>query len=419
MGRMKAFGAALLAFALTVALGHLLGEVGTDRNPEGYALWASEEKSRSFAGLTENMTEQTLPVFGSSEFMHGKEEPFHPAQVFAGTDVTPMLIGAGYYQSLSHAVTLSAIEDTMPLKRAVLILSPQWFRKTGVVDQAYTSRFSEGLYRAMLENEGISQELKDYFWERTNVLLAPDPGTLEKVEKDKAYLAGEMHSPWDRFFEKIWLSFLEEKDRFSISIRQLGMGMGKTKVEKKEEIEEKKQEEKEEKKEKEEKREGKKTLTKQDWTELLNLAEKRGEQENQNPFYIGQESYERLLPYLPEKKGMNADADKGYQTGPEFNDLRSFVRTARETGIEVMLVLVPVNGYYYDFTEFPSSARQAYYEKIRNLAREEGAYVADFAGQEYTKYFFEDRVHLGKVGWVMVDEAIYRFAKEGAPNGQG
>ena len=372
---MKAFWAALLAFALTAFLGHVLGQTGTNQNPEGYALWASEEKSTSLAGLTENLTEQTLPVFGSSEFMHGKQEPFHPSQVFRGTDVTPMLIGAGYYQSLSHAVTLSAIEEAMQLKRAVLILSPQWFRKTGVVDQAYTSRFSEVLYDAMLENEGISEELKDYFWERTNVLLSPDPGTLEKVEKDRAFLYGEMNSPWERFFERIWLGFLSEKDRFSISLRQLGMGRtrGEKLEEKQEEKEEKEEERQEEQEEKEEKLEEKKILTEKDWEELMALAELRGEEENQNPFYIGQESYERLLPYLPEKKGMNADANKGYQTGPEFADLRSFVRTAREAGVEVMLVMVPVNGYYYDFTEFPASARQGYYEKIRTLAKEEGA----------------------------------------------
>ena len=32
--------------------------------------------------------------------------------------------------------------------------------------------------------------------------------------------------------------------------------------------------------------------------------------------------------------------------------------------------------------------------------------------QEYTKYFFEDRVHLGKKGWVMVDESLYNYYKE-------
>ena len=112
---------------------------------------------------------------------------------------------------------------------------------------------------------------------------------------------------------------------------------------------------------------------------------------------------------------MNADALKGYQTGPEFSDLRCFLDVCSETGVEPMLVILPVNGYYYDFTAFPQSARQAYYEKIRKIAQEYDAAVADFSGDEYTKYFFEDRVHLGQKGWVMVSEEIYRFYQGETP----
>ena len=132
---------------------------------------------------------------------------------------------------------------------------------------------------------------------------------------------------------------------------------------------------------------------------------------NTNDFYIKDEAYKRLKPYLPLKKDMNADAEKGYQTGPEFDDLECFLKVCSQTGITPMLVLLPVNGYYYDFTAFPQSARQAYYKKIRGIASEYGAILADYSGEEYTRYFFEDRVHLGQKGWVMVSEKIYQFYK--------
>ena len=88
--------------------------------------------------------------------MHGSDTAYHPAQVFAGSDFHPMLIGAGYYQSLSHATTLASIAEGMTVKKAALILSPQWFRKTGVVDQAYASRFSETHYAAAMANEDLN-----------------------------------------------------------------------------------------------------------------------------------------------------------------------------------------------------------------------------------------------------------------------
>ena len=131
--------------------------------------------------------------------------------------------------------------------------------------------------------------------------------------------------------------------------------------------------------------------------------------ENDNEFYIDNRSYKRLLPYLDIKKGMNADADRGYQTGPEFQDLACFLEVCRETGIKPLLIMVPVNGYYYDYTEFPRKARDAYYGKIREIAQEYGALLADLSGEEYTRYFFEDRVHLGKKGWLKAGKAIWEY----------
>ena len=58
---------------------------------------------------------------------------------------------AGFYQSLSHAITLASLGDHAQTKEAVLFLSPQWFRKAGVQPEAFTSRFSESHYIAMLK----------------------------------------------------------------------------------------------------------------------------------------------------------------------------------------------------------------------------------------------------------------------------
>ena len=66
-----------------------------------------------------------------------------------------------------------------------------------------------------------------------------------------------------------------------------------------------------------------------------------------------------------------------------------------------MLVLMPVNGYWYDHIGFPKTERNAYYKNIRKLAAEYGADLADFAKDEYTRYFFLDKVHLGWKGcWI-------------------
>ena len=389
MRKLKAFLIALVLFVFTVLTAHGIVHSHAGRNNPAFSLWNSEEKAKNPAALDENWNDGSFPVFGSSEFQHGTDTPFHPASLFADNRFNPMLIGAGYYQSLSHAIALSAIDSGLTLRKAVLIVSPQWFRKPGVLPQAYASRFSETMYCRMLENERLDEETRAYMIGRTHALLEQvDTKTEKRLTVHEKVISGEMTDPLAGFSDRIWSGFLEEKDSFQIRTAEWAEGIG-TAAGIPEEDEE------------------------PDWTQYRLLAEQTGDTGYQNPLYIMQEAYDRLEPYLPEKKGMNSDALKGYQYSPEYDDLSCFLQVCRQLDITPMVVLMPVNGYYYDFTEFPASARQAYYEKVRGVAEEGGAVVADFTDQEYTKYFFEDRVHLGAVGWVMVNERLYRFYKEG------
>lgn len=384
MKNIKAFLTALLLFIVTVTGCHFLISGRENLNNPQFSTWSEDDKSRNRSGLMANLNECSIPVFGSSEFQHGTDTPYHPAQVFADTSFNPMLIGAGYYQSLSHAITLAAIEPALQERKAVLFLSPQWFRKTGVVDQAFSSRFSETLYDGMLENEKLSSETRDYIRERAHQLLSADTKTRDRILQHEEILLEDQGSFAEKFFDSAWYAFLEEKDRFSLTVKELQSGI----------------------------RTGEGVAqenTEPNWEALLQQAETEGDRENQNQFYMDPDKYQKLEPYLPQKKGMNSDAVTGYQNSPEYDDLRCFLQVCRELEIEPMLVLIPVNGYYYDYTGFPKEARQGYYEKIRKAAEEYHVRVEDFADQEYTKYFFEDRVHLGKKGWVMVNESIYRF----------
>lgn len=462
---MKAFLAALLLFAVTVLGCHLYIQNQGVNDSASFALAPSEEKGKLRAALTENMPKDGYPVFGSSEFMHGADTIYHPANVFAQTDFHPMLIGAGYYQSLSHAVTLASIEESMQVRKAVLILSPQWFRKTGVVDQAYASRFTETHYAAAMGNEKLSDETKQYISDRTQKLLKVDEKTRVRVLRYDEVRWKQEGGPLAELREEAWSAFLYEKELFETmllgkslkrqekrraetasevplvlegaedasaipeSFEPLGDESAVPRVTESFESESVVPElsdpfestpaisetfeltENELLRAETSEPSGSASYV-PDWSALYELAEKEGEEQNQNEFFIDDAAYKRLVPHLPKKKGVSSDAVKGYQTGPEFDDLRCFLTVCRELGVEPMIVVVPVNGYYYDYTGFPKEARQAYYAKVKGIAEEYGAKVADFSDQEYTKYFFEDRVHLGKKGWLMVNESLYEFYKE-------
>ena len=102
----------------------------------------------------------------------------------------------------------------------------------------------------------------------------------------------------------------------------------------------------------------------------------------------------------------------GYSVSPEFDDFECFLKVCTELGVEPLIVISPVNGYWYDWIGFPADAREEYYSQVRDLTEKYGAKMADFSDREYEEYFMEDTVHVGWKGWVDVCEEIYRFASE-------
>ena len=315
--------------------------------------------------------------------MHGQDTPYHPSAMFADSDFEPMLIGAGYYQSLSHAIALGAVGEGQ--KKAVLFLSPQWFRKPGVLPQAFASRFSENDYMGMLQNENLSKETKQYIIDRTHALLKDDPKTRNRLSRYERVWDTKTATTEDTLLANAWQGFLNEKERitvpllFDLTAKKTNRTAGNISI---------------------------------NWTKWLAKAEKDGSRYQENQFYIDEKNYKKLKPRLSKKKDSNKKAIHGYGSSPEYDDLRCFLDVCRDMDIKPLLVILPVNGYYYDYTGFPQTARETYYSNIRNLADAYNAQLADFSADEYTKYFFEDQVHIGRKGWVLINESLYNFYKE-------
>ena len=117
-----------------------------------------------------------------------------------------------------------------------------------------------------------------------------------------------------------------------------------------------------------------------------------------------------------QRQRMEEEKDSGIKTGysvsPEYGDLECFLMTCRDLSITPLLIITPVNGYWYDYIGFPADAREDYYRQIREMADQYHAKVCDFSDREYEPYFMEDTIHIGWKGWVDACEAIYGYAKE-------
>ena len=92
MKRLLAFFLALL-LALTSAVGlHFLAESRIHVDSNAFASWSGDGKFQAREAILQNLTEDTILTFGSSEFQHGVKTPYHPAKVFQNTKFQMMLI---------------------------------------------------------------------------------------------------------------------------------------------------------------------------------------------------------------------------------------------------------------------------------------------------------------------------------------
>lgn len=396
MKKIGAFLVALLLFFGTVLGLHYAASGALDFNNPKFGAWISDKKFQFGDSVAANLESNSLVVFGSSEFGHGRSTPYHPMNLLSDQNFQLMLMGAGYYQSLSHATELSVIAPYMNTKKAVLILSPQWFRREGVKPEAYASRFSEWNYIRMLENDKISKEVKEYIASRTEQLLKADPPARKRVEAYNRVLLHHNATGMEKGWFAMYQAFL--KERGSLGLLATARAVGIT----------------HEKQKREDAYTGLLKTVAPDWSQYEKQAVRdAAKQTSSNPFRMKNSFYKlRIKPRLEQKK--DSSLHGRYDRSSEYDDLKCFLQVCKEEGIEPMLVLVPVNGPWYDYTGFPKKSRQAYYQRVRQLAKEEGVRLADFSGDEYTPYFFEDNVHLGWKGWVDVDESIYQFAQDTA-----
>ena len=108
-------------------------------------------------------------------------------------------------------------------------------------------------------------------------------------------------------------------------------------------------------------------------------------------------------------KGAYKDID--YTESPEYSDFEIFLTVAKELGIEVEVIIFPVNGKWNDYTGVSREMREKTYRKIESVANQFGVKVLNYGDREYEDYFLFDVMHVGVKGWMEVEKNLYEFSK--------
>jgi len=389
--KIKAFFCAFFLFVLTAAGIFLFAEAGVKINHHEFCTWTNSTKFNSTEAIRKNLSSNTLVTFGSSEFEHGKKTQYHPKQVFQNTKFQPMLIGAGNYQSLTHAITLASIGNDIPNKKVVLFVSPTWFSKNGVKAEAFASNFSEENYVGMLKNTKISDATKSYIINRTHQLMKVDETTLSRLQIDEKVINNKEHVSLTNYLQYyFYQEFLKEKTNLAVATQYHVY------------------------KKKENMMKEKKPFSSKGihWDHYNSDLKRDCEAVNADHFYMNRVGYHHMKVRLKAEKDSKSKAKNLYSKSVEYQDLECFLTICKELNIQPMIISLPVNGYWYDYMGAKASTRKKYYKNIRQIAKEYDADIVDLSGQEFTPNFFEDGLHLAGKGWITVNEILYNYGTE-------
>lgn len=321
--------------------------------------------------------ENTLPVLGSSELTPLSEIDNEIYSFLNGEEMNIVTIGAGNFQSLSHAITLGAIADSVPSKKVALFLSPQWFSQTGITADAFAARMSEDELLGFLKNKKISLSNKIYALDRAVDLLENSPTQLARIKKYRNGLDNKISL--DGIYLEIMNLYWKYRSEYEV-YQQLGDVSNNVPVY---------------------------DLSALDYEKLLEKAEQQGNERCNNNEYGIYDKYWDTYVKEVYAEGEILEKNQVYVESPEYDDLRCFLNVAKELDIEVILVSIPVHGAWY---EYRGQLCDEYYDKIRVLAEEyDNVYLADMSIYENEKYFLRDIMHLGWKGWVRINEELYNY----------
>ena len=147
------------------------------------------------------------------------------------------------------------------------------------------------------------------------------------------------------------------------------------------------------------------------WETLEKEATKRAEKEtDNNKFYVENKYYNEYIRN-DFKKYEGYMSNQNYSESPEYDDLKLFIEIAKELGFEVNIIMIPLQGYWADYTGIPKKSIEEFYDKIKQIVKENQVHLTDYSMYSYKPYFFNDIMHLGRLGFIQLQKDLLEFNK--------
>lgn len=330
-------------------------------------------------------TGKYVPFLGSSEL--NRVSLTHPSVLAKKyqRSYTPFLIGAPGTQSLIQYSIIQSMAKELAGKKAVFIISPQWFVPNGLKEDYFTHHYSEqhvydwlsSLKKVSDTDQYYAARLLDYSKVKENSLMEQ---VLNEVK------SGKTPTDWQKKQIALQRSILKREDElFS------GLGLWHNLTDKITAA-------------------AKKLPSTYNLAQIEQVADNEGKVETtNNSLGIKNSFYQyNLKSRIDKLKGSQKNWD--YRFGPEYSDFQLVLTEFARNNVDVLFVIPPINQKWMDYTGLPQEVLTGFDQKIRYQLRSQGFMnIADLSTKGNQPYFMEDTIHLGWRGWLAADEYIQPF----------
>ena len=349
---------------------------------------AASQNTTVFKGSTmkqEAFDDGYVPFYGSSEL--SRFDPLHPSVIAEKyhRNYRPFLLGGPGSQSLAQFLGMQGTAKQLRNKKAVVIISPQWFTKRGQDPNAFA------LYYSPLQACNFLLSAKNNKTDRyaaKRLLEMPDvKGEIKNSLKQIAQ--GKKLTSFQKFYLQNRRRMLRNEDNFFSSF-QLRDRVNK--IQKRAKV-----------------------LPNKYSVAALNkvAAEQAAIHTNSNNLGIDNTFFRTRLPKKVLKRLKGSQRDFDYVHSVEYGDFQLMLEQFAKQHTNVLFIIPPINGKWMKYTGLSSKMYQESVAKMEHQLTSQGfENIADLSRRGNEKYFMQDTIHLGWKGWVAVDQAVRPFMKE-------
>lgn len=381
------FGPVLCAFILLLVVFLLPWERTFSKDAIFQA--ANSQTDTVFKGVRmkqEAFDDGYVPFYGSSEL--SRMDPLHPSVIAEKykRNYRPFLLGGPGSQSLAQFIGMQGTSKQLKNKKAVMIISPQWFTKQGQ-DPAAFSLYYSPLQTTMFLLNAKNNKADRYAAKR--LLAMPDIKTGIIKSSLKKIAAGKKLSDWDKFLLQTRRQMLANEDTFFSSFQ---LRDRVKKIEKRAKL----------------------LPNHYSVKALKKVATEQAEiHTNSNNLGIDNTFYKNRLSKQVLKKLKGSQKKFNYTKSPEYGDFELVLNQFAKQHTDVLFIIPPINAKWAKYTGLSQKMYQESVAKMEYQLTSQGfENIADLSKDGAKKYFMEDTIHLGWNGWVAVDQAVRPFMKK-------